>query len=430
MSEISPNAAPPAETDSEAAEPRSVMVSWLIAGLLTAAFAALAPSAFKTVAVFIVTLSVLVFVHEWGHYQFALWGGMKVNRFAVGFPPWIYTKRHKGINYSIGALPIGGMVDIAGLGSEEEMVHTVSDTAKAEGTTAKPLSRLSGRDVPHGQREFQQATLGWRFWALFAGPLMNFLFALVVFIGIFSLIGVPNIDVSTQIEYVTSGSPASKAGVKPGDKLIGVDNIRSEKTNDLAKAIQGNDGKTPITLTLLRDKQELKLQLQPIVDEIDNFDGKVEKKPMIGIQFKDYIKDYQKVSFKEAALLGWGQSKAITEAIFGILGRAVTNNLSKSDKRNVGGPVKIAQVIGSKSDEGFLSVLLLAAGLSVNLGLMNLLPLPALDGGRILFLGYEFVMRRPFDPRKEGIVHAVGMVLLLTFMLFITLHDVLPMIRG
>jgi regulator of sigma E protease len=104
---------------------------------------------------FVITLSVLVFVHEWGHYQFGRWGGMKINRFAIGFPPFIYTKRKNGVDYSIGALPIGGMVDIAGLGSEEEMVATTKGQAS-------PIDAPNPRK-PHGQKNFQDATLGWRF---------------------------------------------------------------------------------------------------------------------------------------------------------------------------------------------------------------------------------------------------------------------------
>jgi regulator of sigma E protease len=420
-----PIPAPPSPNSSgeDAASPRSVMTSWIVALIVIGAFMVLFPAAAKTVAIFILTLSVLVFVHEWGHYQFARWGGMKVNRFAVGFPPWIYTKRKNGVDYSIGALPIGGMVDIAGLGSEEEMVAT------AKGESIANPTRTARRDVPHGERMFHEASLGWRFWTLFAGPLMNFIFAVVVFIGVFSIIGVPVADVTPKIDYVMPGSPAAKAGIKPGDTLLAVDSVRSNKTNDLALAIQNSKSKT-VKMTLLRDGKEITLNLQPVVDELESPSGKVEKKPMIGVQFHDYIRGYEKVSFIDAAKLGWYQSYDITQRIFGFLGRAISNNLTNSDKRGVGGPVKIAQVIGNQADKGWLPVLLLAAGLSVNLGLMNLLPFPALDGGRILFLAYEFVMRRPFDPRKEGLVHMVGMVLLLAFMLFITIHDVLPMIRG
>ncbi len=415
--ESTPNA-----TADETASPRSVAGWWILTAFLAAGFAVFFPqAAFKTL-VFIGVLSVLVFVHELGHFQFARWAGMKVNRFAVGFPPWIYTKRHDGIDYSIGALPIGGMVDIAGLGSEEEMVAT------AHGEMLENPTRPSAQNVPRGERQFQDTGLGWRFMTLFAGPLMNFLFAFLVYISVFSLIGVPIGDVSTIVESVFSNTPASKAGIQAGDKILAVDGKRSDKHSEIADAIQAAKGR-PVKVTLLRNDKELELSMTPVMDEID-IDGKIEKRPMIGIQFQDYIKGYEKVSFVQAAEFGWIQSYGITKAIFGILGRAATNNLSKSDKRNVGGPVKIAQVIGSQSEKGWLPVLLMAAGLSVNLGLMNLLPFPALDGGRILFLGYELVARRPFDPRKEGLVHMAGMVLLLAFMLFITFHDVLPMFRG
>ncbi len=236
----------------EIASPRSVAGWWVITAISIAAITYFFPQfAFKAL-VFIGVLSVLVFVHELGHFQLARWAGMKVNRFAVGFPPWIYTKRRDGIDYSIGALPIGGMVDIAGLGSEEEMVAT------AHGEMLENSTRPSKKDVPRGQRQFQDTNLGWRFLTLFAGPLMNFIFALVLYIGMFSLIGVPIVDVSTKVEAVMSDSPASKAGIQAGDKLLAVDGKRSDKTNDIAGAIQAADGK-PVVITLLRDSKELRI---------------------------------------------------------------------------------------------------------------------------------------------------------------------------
>jgi regulator of sigma E protease len=139
---------------------------------------------------------------------------------------------------------------------------------------------------------------------------------------------------------------------------------------------------------------------------------------------------YKRASIPEAARQGWGEATFITKQIFGLLGRAATLKLTSEDKRGVGGPVKIAQAIGQSAQRGWMDAVLMSAGLSVNLGLLNLMPFPALDGGRILFLGYELVMRRPLDPRKEGLVHAVGMVMLLAFMLFITLRDVVPFFQG
>jgi regulator of sigma E protease len=132
------------------------------------------------------------------------------------------------------------------------------------------------------------------------------------------------------------------------------------------------------------------------------------------------------VGVVEAAQQGVMMSAGLTYQIVRLLGRAFTFNLNKEERRSIGGPVKIAQEVGKAARGGFYDLALMAAALSVNLGLMNLLPFPALDGGRILFLGYELIFRKPIDARKESFVHMVGMVALLAFMAFITVRDVLP----
>ena len=420
------------------------------------AYAFWKPDNARTIGIFLLTLGILVFVHEWGHYQFARWGGMKVNRFGIGFPPWIFTKRYKGIDYSIGALPIGGMVDIAGLGSEEEMVATAKDgtlsgvqemtegqsaidenTRQSTHAPSAPLAsnfdRYNNRkpDAPHGEKEFQDAKLGWRFWTLFAGPLMNFLFALVVFVGVYSVIGVAKVDQSViTIVDVVSGFPAAKADLRVDDVITAIDGVPAKDPLQVTKTIR-NSGGAALNLTIDRAGTTLQKTLQPQMDEATKLDGSgVEKAPLIGVQFGPKVIGYQRVSVSDAALLGWSQAKFITTQIFGLLGRAATFNLSKEDKRGVGGPVKIAQAVGQSAKRGWQETALLAAALSVNLGLLNLLPFPALDGGRILFLGYELVMRRPVNARTEGFVHMVGMVMLLAFMLFITLRDVVPFFQG
>lgn len=419
--EPSPN--PNSSSTDETASPRSVVGWWVLTGVAVAAIAHFFPQfAFKTL-VFIGVLSVLVFVHELGHYQFARWAGMKVNRFAVGFPPWIYTKRYKGIDYSIGALPIGGMVDIAGLGSEEEMVAT------AHGEAPSNPTRPALKNAPHGEKQFQDTNLGWRFMTLFAGPLMNFIYAFVIFIGIYSYTGKPNLAKNSTIDYVEPNFPAAQAGIRKGDKVVAVGGERTTDVEKITKAIVASDGQ-PVNVTIVRDGKELQLPLKPRFEESETSPGVVEKLPRIGIGFHTEVTGYEKVNVLQASQLGWQKSLDITLSIFGVLKRALTFNLTKLDKTNVGGPVKIAQVIGESASEGFVDVLFLSALLSVNLGLMNLLPFPALDGGRILFLGYELIMRKPLDPRKESFVHMVGMALLLAFMLFITIRDVLPMIRG
>lgn len=406
----------PAPTqDSPAAPPqerRSAVMTWLITGAALLFLAWRFPAAAKTTVVFIVILSVLVFVHEWGHYQFARWGGMKVNRFAIGFPPFIYTRRHNDIDYSIGALPIGGMVDIAGLGSEEEMVAT----SKGESRPVQPPRP----QAPHGQKQFQDASLGWRFWTLFAGPMMNFVFALVVFVGLFSIVGLPPRYLTTNVHKVQAGMPAAVAGIKPGDRVVAINDTRSENPLKMAQEIPLSKGQ-PVTIVVERNGQTLQKTVSPV------WQGKGDERALrIGIEWlKDLNAQPEKVGFAAAMAEGWKQSYGITELIGGFLRRAATFQLSKEDRREVGGPVKIAQAVGESARSGMYELLLLSAMLSVNLGMLNLLPFPALDGGRILFLGYELIARRPLDPAKENLAHMFGMVMLLAFMLFITLRDVL-----
>jgi len=419
---------------------------WIVLPIAVGFFVLHQPGIFKMMAVFLGTLGILVFVHELGHYQFARWAGMKVNRFGIGFPPWIYTVRRNDIDYSIGALPIGGMVDIAGLGSEEEMVATAQSATASHGVTtaATTVENIGAHqnattaqvddylvrhpDAPRGQKQFQDARLGWRFMTLFAGPMMNFGWALLIYISLFSIVGLPITTATPRIEDVMAGMPAAKAGLQSGDVITAVNGQSIKDTNQISDLISAAKAKS-VEISVLRGTQTLKMPMAPIMDEAEAPNGKIVQKPMIGVAFTQRIIGNERVSVLQAAELGVLQSLDLTKQIGGLLKRVFTGKMSKMDKRSVGGPVKIAQVIGRGADEGWQVMLLKMAGLSVNLGLMNLLPFPALDGGRILFLGYEMIMRRPINAQKEGLVHMVGMVMLLAFMLFITVRDVVPMIQ-
>jgi len=425
------------------AEKKRTILTWVAVAIAAALIAYRYPGGARTTIIFLLILGVLVFVHEWGHYQFGRWAGMKINRFAIGFPPWVFTKRYNDIDYSIGALPLGGMVDIAGLGSEEEMVAAgkekvvaVSGAETADGTRIVPEDtdgdgvfdkyRLRNPDAPHGQKQFQDASLGWRFLTLFAGPMMNFIFAIVVFIALFSVVGLPSADTLRSVESIVSGAPADKAGIVAGDEIIAVDGKPTKDTKAISDAIRASKGK-PIAVTLQRKQETLTKTLtpeweRPLMGKDD------EKVPLIGVQFAAGPTTYKKVGLVEAASAGFITTFFITGQIKDTVVRALTGKLSRMERQGIGGPVRIAQEVGNSAREGWVRTLQLTAALSVNLGLLNLLPLPALDGGRILFLAYELVMRKPLDPRKEGFVHAVGMAMLLAFMLFITVRDIIPMI--
>ncbi len=427
MSQISSSGLSPASPAPPLPEPSQERLNPSTAALTVAgiiAFAVWKPGVAQSIGAFLLTLGVLVFVHEWGHYQFARWAGMKVNRFGLGFPPWVWTVRRNNIDYSLGALPIGGMVDIAGLGSEEEMVATT------KGETIANPTRGRNPSAPFGQKQFQDASLSWRFWTLFAGPLMNFVFAMAVFMSVYSLVGIPDkVTGLSTIEMVQPGMAAAQAGLQPQDKVVAVNGKQVATSTQIIKTVLASVDK-PLQFRIERQGQVLLKSVTPRLDESTGPDNKVQSLPRVGVIFAQRVDSYKRLSVPEAAQEGWADATGITRQIFGLLGRVATFKLTKDDKRGVGGPVKIAQAVGESARHGWQDSVLMAAALSINLGLLNLLPFPALDGGRILFLGYELVMRRPLDPRKEGIVHAVGMVMLLAFMIFITVRDVVPFFQG
>jgi len=179
----------------------------------------------------------------------------------------------------------------------------------------------------------------------------------------------------------------------------------------------------PATLLVQRGLKQVTIHIQPIYADI--FDAGV-KIPSIGIEFDQNAVDftYQHVTPVEAVQVGFDNSLNTVRGIGETLAKIATHKLTSEESNGIGGPVRIAQTIGQESQFGLPIILTMVGTLSVNLGLMNLLPFPALDGGRILFLAYEWVARRPFDPRKEGLVHFAGMIMLLSFMAFITLRDI------
>lgn len=332
-----------------------------------------------TALVAIVVFGLLVFFHELGHFGVAKFVGIKVHEFAIGMGPKLLGFVRGETQYTLRAFPIGGFV------------------------------RMEGEDeFSNDARSFGNKSVAARLAVIIAGPLMNFILALVLFTILFYSIGAP----STTLEGVIPGTPAEAAGIMQGDKVLAID---GEEIVDWGQLVQivGNSKDKALEFTLERNNETITKTITPEVDDESN-------QVMVGIvpKAKKSIISAVKTSFKNMIY--------VVAEIGDFLRRLVTRQVSSGE---VAGPVGIINMVGQATRAGWMNVLFLAGLISVNLGLMNLLPIPALDGSRIIFLIFEFFRGKPVNPEREGMIHIVGFALLITLMLFITYQDILKLIR-
>lgn len=319
----------------------------------------------------IVIFFIVVLVHEFGHFAVAKLVGIKVDEFSIGMGPRV-AKFGKGeTEYSLRILPIGGYVKMEGEDEKSEDERSFSNKS--------PISRIL---------------------VLASGAIMNFILALLIFFIISVVIGSP----TTTIESVVDDGPAYNAGIRSGDEIISVNNKKINSWNESRDIITSSEGK--INITVLRNEEEINFSLKPEKDESGN--------TLIGISSKT------KASFFGAIKYAFSNLIFIISLMFNFIKMAITGNVSSSD---VAGPIGVVQLIGETTRHGFLSVLNLAAFININLGFFNLLPIPALDGSRILFIFIELLRGKPLDPEKEGIIHFVGFVILIALMIFISYND-------
>ena len=354
-----------------------------------------------TIIIFLVLLSVLVLVHEWGHFVTARLFGCNVEEFGLGFPPrakkWVSQKT--GINYSLNWLPIGGFVKIKG----EDGGHKTDP----DSFSAKPA--------------WQRVII------LSAGVAMNMLLAALLFtVGFIS--GLPTDvsavadhqraiirDVEVQILEVLPDSPAQTAGLTAGDVITAIDSQSIDEVDDVSALVSQRDGQST-TMTITRDNQPLALTVTPAFHEAVGGVG-------IGVGLAATgIVSYP---WYEAPLRGVQATGELTSMIImafaDLIGRLVTGSEVSAD---ITGPVGIAVLTGRFARLGLIYLLQFAALLSINLAIINFLPFPALDGGRVLFVAIEKIIRRPVNQRLESIVHNIGFALLLVLIFFVTYRDI------
>lgn len=327
----------------------------------------------------IITLGILVLAHELGHFLVAKQVGIKIHEFSIGFGTKLFGVKRDETDYNIRLLPLGGYVKMAGMEPEDS-------------------------DDEHG---FNRKTVGQRLAVIAMGPLMNFFLAFVFFALMYMVIGVPaSMSHTTIIGDTVVGYPADSAGLKPGDKLIMIDGKSVNDWNQVVNLINAKPGKS-IAIEYQRNQKHFATKITP---KKENGKGFIGISPQI---------EMRKIGFLESIKQGIIETYQMTVLIIVSLVQMIVGKIAP----DLVGPVGITQIVGHAAQMGLGYVLRIAAVLSVNLGLINLLPLPALDGGRIFFLLIEGIRRKPINPEKENFIHFVGFALLIILAVVITFKD-------
>jgi regulator of sigma E protease len=362
-----------------------------------------------TIISFLLVLTVLVLVHELGHYLVAKFFNVKVEEFGFGFPPKAWGKKIGETLYSINWLPIGGFVKLYG-----------EDDAGG-GRLKVPNSKK--QETKDEKRAFFAQAIWKRFLIVFAGVFMNFVLATVLLTYLVMAQGIPNPGKDVFIAAVVKNSPAEKAGVQVGDKVVSVDSVVITSSEQLISYTKQHLGQQ-ITLKIQDTKNKIQnTTVTPRVHYPSNEGamGVAVVTNVIVTKYPWYQAPF--VGLKEACYQSW----MILSGLGQLVGQLVTRG---QVPQGLAGPVGIAQITGQFVQMGVNPTLSLLALLSLNLAILNVLPIPALDGGRLFFIVFEAVFRRKISPKAEGYAHAIGMAVLLALIVLITFHDVVRIATG
>ncbi len=360
-----------------------------------------APGFVFTALIFFVVIGILVFVHEFGHYGMGRLLGMKVDTFAVGFGREVlgWTDRN-GTRWKLGWIPLGGYAKFAG----DMNAASQPDPALADKVTEADRAVM-----------FQFRPLWQRAAVVAAGPLINFLFAILIFLVFFMTYG--HQITPPVVGQAVAGMPAAAAGIQAGDRLVQVDGKPVERFEDVLRIVAINTG-TPIELVLERDGATLAKTVMPdIVEEEDRF-GNRYSRAVLGLASGEVVV----VRHGPVASLRWAliETRDTIRMMWDTLKQIVTGRRAVDE---LGGPIKIAQFSGQSAALGLPALISFIALISINLGFINLLPIPMLDGGHLFLYALEAVRRRPLNPKVQEWAFMSGFALLMTLMLFLTWND-------
>ena len=355
---------------------------------------------------FLFVLTIVVFFHELGHFLVARWAGVKVLTFSLGFGPELagFNDRH-GTRWKISAIPLGGYVKFFG------------DESEASTPSSEALARMTEQERADS---FHHKKVGARAAIVLAGPIANFLLAIVIFTCLFTFFGKPS--TTARVDQVEVGSAAAQAGFQVGDVVTAIDDKPIGSFLDMQRVVGTRAGEQ-LTFTIKRGDSTLQLRGAPELKEVKDAFGNVHRLGVLGITRKTAVGEVttEKVDPASALWLGVKETWFVIDQTLSYVGNVFTGRASTDQ---IGGPIRIAQISGQVATLGLTPLLHLAAVLSISIGLLNLFPVPLLDGGHLLFYAAEALRGRPLSERSQEYGFRFGLVLVLLLMVFAFYNDV------
>jgi regulator of sigma E protease len=355
---------------------------------------------------FVFVLSLVVFFHELGHFLVARRCGVRIMVFSIGFGPEIvgFDDRY-GTRWKISAIPLGGFVKFFG----DDNAASVPDTA-----------RIAAMDAQERAQSFAFQPVYKRAAIVVAGPLANFVLAIVIFAGVFMLYGKQTM--SARVDSVLADSAAAAAGFKPGDLVVAIDGRPIDNFAEMQRIVSTSAGEI-LTIAVDRDGVQQVLKATPALKEVkDNF-GNVQRVGVLGISRSMAPEDLKlhPVSPPQAIWMSVQETWSVIDRTLGYIGGVI---VGREAANQLGGPIRIAQMSGQVASFGFVPLIQLAAVLSVSIGLLNLFPIPLLDGGHLLFYTIEALRGRPLSERAQEVGFRIGLAIVLMLMIFATFNDI------
>ncbi len=326
----------------------------------------------------------MVLVHEWGHFIVARKIGIPVHEFALGFGYKLFSITRNGVEYSFRLIPLGGFVRMAGEEYGDDFTEPTGYSSRT------PLEKIA---------------------VAFAGPFMNFVLAIIIFIVIYAFIGIPEPTNSPILGKVLEGKPAYTSGLQVNDEILQINGSKINSWDEFTQFISSSQATSDLELLVNRNNEHIAISVKPEIDTTTDT-------AIIGVL---PLVKYSKQSIFASIQLGLYQTYELTTLLLAGLWTLITGGASMQD---LAGPVGITKLVGEVAQIGFVFVLNFAAFLSINLGILNLLPIPALDGSKIVFATIEGIRRKPIEPEREGFIHWIGFLLLITLIVVVTYNDI------